>query len=149
MSWDVWDPFEDMKKFHKEMEDSMRNMYKTPIRAKNMQIRQPLADIIETKDSVIAKIELPGVDKKDIELNITENMLSVKAEKKHESEEKNKNFYRCERSYASFQRAFSLPARVIAEKADAEMKNGILTVKIPKKAPRIEEKPKAKRIAVK
>ena len=141
MKWDVWDPFEDMKHLQKEMEHTFRDFFKKPVSiGKKELVREPLADITETKNEVIAKIELPGVEKKDINLKITENMLAVKAEKKTEKEEKQKKFYRCERSYQSFQRAFSLPARVNPAKAMSELKNGILKVIIPKAKPAIEKK---------
>src|SRR3989344_205450 len=96
--------------------------------------RQPLSDLKETNKEVIAIIEIPGVDKKDIELNITENNLDVKVEKKSEIkvEDKNKGFFRSERSYNGFYRSINLPCKIVPEKAKASYKNGILEVIIPK-----------------
>ena len=96
--------------------------------------RQPLSDLRETNKEVIASIEIPGVDKKDIELNITENNLDVKVEKKSEIkvEDKNKGFFRSERSYNGFYRSINLPCKIVPEKAKASYKNGILEVIIPK-----------------
>lgn len=150
MVWEIWDPFEDMKRMQKQMEQTFRDFYRKPVKSeKSALIREPLADVIETKKDVIAKLELPGIEKKDIELNVTENMLSVKAEKKSEVKEKEKGFFRHERSYQSFQRAFSLPAKVKPGKAVAKLENGILEITIPKKKlAQIKEK-KTRRIPIK
>ena len=150
MPWDVWDPFEEMKKFRKEIEKTFEEFYKKPVfkAIKRPLMREPLTDVIETETSVVAKVELPGVDKKDIDLKITENMLGIKAEKKHEAEVKRKGFFRQERSYAGFQRAFTLPAKVIPEKAKAEFKDGVLTITIPKKKKKLEKK-EARKIPIK
>jgi len=150
MAWDVWDPFEDMKRLNKEMERTFRDFFRKPVRfEKGKLVREPLADVSETKNEVIAKIELPGVEKKDVDLKITKNMLAVKAEKKEEKEEKQKGFYRHERSYQGFQKAFSLPARVIPEKAVAKLDKGVLEVRIPKSKQLKQEKLKVKKIEVK
>jgi HSP20 family protein len=150
MAWEIWDPFEEMKKFRKEIEKTFEDFYRKPVfkGEKRPLMKEPLADIIETGAEVIAKLELPGVEKRDIDLKITDNMLGVKAEKKHEAEIKKKGYFRQERSYAGFQRAFTLPARVIPEKAQAEFKNGILTIKIPKQRKEIEKR-EAKKIPIK
>jgi len=150
MVWDIWDPFEEMKKFRKEIEKTFEDFYKKPIYKgeKRPVMREPLADVVETEKEVVAKIELPGVDKKDIDLKITENMLGVKAEKKHEAEVKKKGYFRQERSYTGFQRAFSLPKKVVADKAQAEFKDGVLTVTMPKQKKEIE-KEKVKKIPIK
>lgn len=95
-------------------------------------MRSPLTDLEETDREVIAKFELPGVDKKDIQLNITENKIEVKVEKKKESEEKKKCYYRVERRYAGFYRAIPLPEGVHPEKAKAKYEDGILKVTMPK-----------------
>lgn len=149
MAWELWDPFEDMKNLHKEMDKAFRDFYNRPLKVEDKKlVRAPIADISETKDEVTAKIELPGIEKKEIELKITENMLSVKAEKKQEIKQEKEGYFKHERSYQSFQRAFSLPNKVIAEKAEAKLENGLLEVKIPKEKPAIEKKTAAKRITI-
>ena len=95
-------------------------------------MRSPLTDLEETDKEVIAKFELPGVEKKDIQLNITENKIEVKVEKKQETKTEKKGFYKEERSYKGFYRAMALPPEVIAEKAKAKYKDGVLEVIIPK-----------------
>jgi len=83
--------------------------------------------------------ELPGIDLKDINVSITSNVLTIKGVKKVEKEEKKEKYYRKESRSGSFQRTLSLPTAVDAEKIAAELKNGILTITLPK---REEEKPK-------
>lgn len=94
--------------------------------------RNPLADLEETDKEVIAKFELPGVDKKDIELNITEDKIEVKVERKQEARIEKKGFYREERSYRGFYRSMALPSKVIPEKSKAKYKDGVLEVSMPK-----------------
>lgn len=145
MKWEILDPFENMKRMHKEMDSLFRDFYGKPI---HRDVREPLLDIRETKDEVIADIELPGIEKKDIDLEVKENMLSVRAKKKHETETEKEGFYRCERSYSSFQRAFELPAEIVPEKTDAEFKDGLLNIKMKKAKPEVEEH-KTKKIEIK
>jgi len=95
-------------------------------------LRSPLTDLEETDKEVIAKFEMPGVDKKDIQLNITEDKIEVKVEKKQEAKVEKKGFYREERSYRGFYRAMALPSNVIPEKAKAKYKDGVLEVTLPK-----------------
>jgi len=151
MTWDIWDPLEDMRKMQKDMEKTFHDFFRKPSRlAKQKLTREPLVDISETKKDVTAKIELPGVDKKDIDLKVTENMLAVKAKKKQETKQEKEGFFRHERSYQSFQRAFSLPTKVKASKAKAEFKDGLLKVTIPKVKPdKKKKKKKAKKVNIK
>jgi HSP20 family protein len=92
----------------------------------------PSMDISETKDSLVAKIEAPGLDEKDIQVALQENLLTIKGEKKHEKEEKDEHFHRVERSYGAFTRSVRLPVAVDASKVTATFKNGLLTVTLPK-----------------
>ncbi len=92
--------------------------------------KQPLSDIYETDKEVIAEVEIPGVDKKDIQVNVDQNGIDIKAETKHE--DKKKGMYRFERNYSGFYRHFSLPSNVNADKANAEYKDGVLKIIIPK-----------------
>lgn len=79
-------------------------------------------------------VEIPGVDEKDVKIEITGTTMTISGEKKHEKEEKKKNYYRMERSYGSFQRVLSLPGDADQDEAKATFKNGILTVKMQRKA---------------
>ena len=92
----------------------------------------PAADVYQDKDNVIVTAEVPGLAEKDVDLSITGNTLTLKGEKKHESEVKEESYHRVERSYGSFQRVIELPVEVNAEKAKAKLTNGVLTVTLPK-----------------
>ena len=113
--------------------------------AKYSGFRVPVDDIKETENSVIASVEVPGVEKKDIELNVTENSIEVKVEKKAEKEVKEKGSYSYKSRSHSFYRALPLPAEVKSSEAKAEYKNGVLTVEIPK-VKKLEAKKKKIRI---
>jgi HSP20 family protein len=93
---------------------------------------RPALDVAETKDSVIVKAEVPGMDAKDIQLSLQGEMLTVRGEKKQEKEEKDEHYYHAERSYGAFARAVRLPVAVDGSKVTASFKNGLLTVTLPK-----------------
>ena len=92
----------------------------------------PSMDISETKDSLVAKVEAPGMDQRDIQISLQENLLTIKGEKKQEKEEKDERYHRVERSYGSFTRSVRLPIGVDPSKVTASFKNGLLTVTMPK-----------------
>ena len=79
-------------------------------------------------------VEVPGVDEKDVKIELANNTLTIGGEKKQEKEEKEKNFYRVERSYGSFQRVLSLPEDADQEKIQATFKKGVLRITVPRKA---------------
>lgn len=92
----------------------------------------PSLDVAESDKAFEISVELPGVAEKDLDVTVSEGVLSIKGEKRSESEEKDKNYHRVERSYGSFERRLTLPAEADAEKIDAGFANGVLTVTIPK-----------------
>ena len=92
----------------------------------------PALDVSETKDAVMVKAEVPGMDPKEIQLSLQDQLLTLKGEKKQEKEEKDEHCYRVERSYGAFVRAVRLPATVDGSKVTAGFKNGLLTVTLPK-----------------
>jgi len=105
---------------------------------------RPALDVSETPKEVVVKAELPGMDPKEIEITLHDNVLTMRGERKQEKEQKEENYHRVERSYGSFVRSFRLPADVESEKVDAAYKDGILTVKLKKSA-----KGAAKKIEIK
>lgn len=104
----------------------------------------PAVDIYEDEKELVFKAELPDVDEKDIEVNITDNLLTIKGEKKREREEKKGTYHLIESSYGSFTRSFSLPNNVDRDKASARYEKGILKITLPKK-----EGAKPKKIEIK
>jgi HSP20 family protein len=104
----------------------------------------PLVDVCEDKDSILVRADLPGLKKEEIDLSILGRTLTIKGEKKSETEVEEENYQRVERSYGLFQRTVELPAEVDEAKVEAAYKDGVLEVKLPK-----QEKVKGKKIAIK
>jgi len=107
---------------------------------------QPAVDIYETADSIVIKAELPDMDQKDIDVRIENGLLTIKGERKHESEVKKENYHRIERYFGNFQRSFRLPGTVDQDKVTAVCERGVLTITLPK---REEVKPKQIQVEVK
>ncbi len=92
----------------------------------------PAFDIAENDKEYVVSAELPGIDIKDVEISLSDGILSVKGEKKHEKEDKSEGYHRVERRYGSFHRSFRIPGKVESDKVDASYKDGILKVLLPK-----------------
>src|ERR1700757_4868600 len=141
-----WDPFREFstlqdrmnRLFHDSLGDGREEALTTTAFA-------PAVDVYEDEHNVTLKIEVPGIDEKDIEVRIENNVLTVHGERKFEKEEKEENYRRVERQYGSFTRTFTLPTTVDAEKVSADYDKGILKVSLPKKA---EAKPKQIKVNV-
>jgi len=103
------------------------------------------SDVVETEGTVEVSIELPGMEMKDIEVSVTDDMLTVKGEKKVERQEEKKGYYLSERSYGAIYRTIPLPPGVDGEKAEASFRNGVLTISLPQTP---EAQAKVKRIEV-
>ncbi|MCK5362071.1 MAG: Hsp20/alpha crystallin family protein [Gammaproteobacteria bacterium] len=103
----------------------------------------PAVDIKEEDERFVLKADIPGVDPKDIDVTMEDGVLTIKGERKHESEEESEGYKRVERSYGSFYRRFSLPDTADAERVTAKGKDGVLEVFIPK-----QEKVQPRKIAV-
>lgn len=95
----------------------------------------PTVDVSETDKEIKISAELPGLDEKDIEVSLSNDVLTISGEKKSEHEDKGENYHRIERSYGSFQRSIALPGEVDADQVDAKFKNGVLQITLPKTAP--------------
>ncbi|MBN2419682.1 MAG: Hsp20/alpha crystallin family protein [Deltaproteobacteria bacterium] len=92
----------------------------------------PAFDIAEKDNEYVVSAELPGIDIKDVEISVSDGILSVKGEKKQEKEDKSEGYHRIERHYGSFHRSFRIPGKIDTEKVDASYKDGVLKVLIPK-----------------
>ena len=99
----------------------------------------PAVDLYEKDDHFVIKAELPGVDKKNIAIDLKDRVLTLSGERSYENEVKEENYFRKERSYGKFQRAFTLPADVDSDRIKAEFKDGLLQIEVPKPE---EQKPK-------
>jgi HSP20 family protein len=105
----------------------------------------PAVDILETENELVLKADVPGVELKDIDIQLENGNLTVKGERRFEKEEKNKGFHRMERNYGSFVRIFSVPETVDPEQVKAGYEAGVLTITLPKKE---IAKPKAIKVQV-
>lgn len=92
----------------------------------------PAVDMFENHDKIVIKAELPGMDKKDISVDVKDHVLTLSGERKYENEVKEENYYRRERASGKFKRSFHLPADVDPDKIKAEFKDGVLIVEMPK-----------------
>jgi HSP20 family protein len=105
----------------------------------------PAVDIRETKDAIEVTAELPGIDAKDVDVSVQENVLTIRGERSREEVKEDETVHRIEREYGVFERSFTLPRSVEPEKIKAGYKDGVLSVSVPK---REEAKPKAVKVEV-
>ena len=92
----------------------------------------PAADIFETKDDYVFKLEVPGLSKDDVNIELNDNTLTIKGEKKEEKEIKKENYHRIESSSGKFSRSFTLPRNIDTKKVNAKMEEGILELRVAK-----------------
>jgi HSP20 family protein len=135
-----WDPFREFSTLQDRMNRLFRDSYgDSREEALTTSTFAPTVDVYEDEHNITLKIEVPGIDEKDIDVRIENNTLTVHGERKFEKEEKEENFRRVERQYGSFTRSFTSPNTVDAEHVQAHYDKGILKVQLAKKA---EAKPK-------
>jgi len=136
MVWDIkrWEPFGELERMRREMDRLWDSFFETRSRRRGTEIAEwvPSLDVSETKNEIVVKAEIPGIDPKDIDISLLNDVLTIKGEKKQEKEEKEENYHLIERSYGSFSRSIRLPKEVQGDKINASYKNGILKVMLPK-----------------
>ena len=135
-----WDPFRELN----TLQDRMNRLFQeaTPGREDDLMNTGsfvPPVDIYEDEHAITLSLEVPGVEEKDIDIRLENNTLTIRGERKFDNEEKEQNFHRIERRYGSFSRSFTLPNTVDTEQCNADFENGVLKVKLAKRA---EAKPK-------
>ena len=137
-----WDPFKEVA----TLQDRINRLFNDAFPRKNDSGDEadaaewrPAVDIFETDKAVVLEVELPGVTKEDVSVEVKENILTIKGERKVEMEDRNDTFYRRERAYGLFRRAFNLHYVVNPEKIKARFIDGVLRIEVPKPE---EEKPK-------
>ncbi len=142
-----WDPFREFVTLQDRMNRLFRDSYGPEGREETLTTTTfaPPVDVYEDEHNVILKIEVPGIDEKDIDVRVENNTLTVHGERKFEKEEKEENFRRVERQYGSFTRTFTLPNTVDADKVQADYDKGVLKIQLAKKA---EAKPKQIKVNV-
>jgi len=139
-----FNPVKEFDSFHDTIQKYFEDFSLT--RSSFSETFSPKIDISEEKNKIIVEAEIPGVNKEDLKITLQDNILTLEGEKKKVDQEKEKNFYRIERTYGSFKRSFTLPLDVDSEKVDAKFEDGLLKISLQK----IEEKKKiAKNIKLK
>lgn len=143
-----WRPQVGMAPVHDEFERMFDSFLGLDRRRSDLQTFDwvPRVNVEEFEDRFEITAEIPGMKKDEIGIELQENVLTIKGEKKYEKEEKDRNFTICERSYGTFQRAFTLPENANADGIDAAYNDGVLTVAVPKVEP---VKPKEIKVKVK
>ena len=135
-----WEP---RRKLLRSLFDDFFDVVETPGRSRRNWFEgamwEPAIDLIDQKDKLIAKVELPGVDKKDVKISLTGNYISIQGEIKKDEETRKENYYYRERAYCNFARTISLPTEIDNDKISARFKNCILEVSMPKK-PEVQPK---------
>src|SRR5579863_3181630 len=125
-----WDPFREVVALQNRMNSlfgNMNNETESPLTTASF---VPAVDVYEDDKKVVLKLEVPGIEEKDLDVRVENNTLTVKGERKFEKEEKEENFHRIERRYGSFYRAFTLPSTVDAEHINAAYNNGVLRIEL-------------------
>ena len=142
-----WDPFREFTTLQDRMNRLFQDSYGNQGREEALATSSfaPAVDVYEDEHKITLKIEVPGIDEKDIDIRVENNLLTVHGERKFEKEEKEENYRRVERQYGSFTRSFNLPNTVDAENISADYDRGVLKVQLAKKA---EAKPKQIKVNV-
>jgi len=140
-----WDPFREFSTLQDRMNRLFRDSYGDHEEALTTSSFAPPVDVYEDEHNVTLNIEVPGIDEKDIDVRVENNVLTVHGERKFEKEQKEENFRRVERQYGSFTRSFTLPNTVDTENIQASYSKGILKIQLAKKA---EAKPKQIKVNV-
>jgi HSP20 family protein len=139
-------PFKDFERMRREMDRLWDSFFEGGLRKRTEGAGEwlPSLDVAETKNEIVVKAEVAGMDPKDIDISLSDGVLTIKGEKKQEKEEKEADYHLTERSYGSFTRLVQLPKEVQSDKISASYKNGILKITLPK-----SEEAKKKEIKIK
>jgi HSP20 family protein len=141
-----WTPMWNLASFQDEMNRMFQEFFRGGTGEEagwGLRTWTPAVDIYDTDDALVLKAELPGVSKDDVSIEIHNNTLILRGERKHEAEVKEGDYYRAERAYGTFQRSFVLPTLVDQDKVQATYTDGVLELRLPK-----SEAAKPKRIAI-
>ena len=117
---------------HREMSRLFDEFWGKPLQGREEKAWSPAVDVSENESGLLVKAELPGMAQDDVEVDVDDNVLTLKGEKKQEHKEEKENYLRVERSYGSFQRSFVLPSWVKQDDITASFKDGVLEVTLPK-----------------
>lgn len=139
-----WNPLRDMSILQNQMNRLFEDALHTwPTESDGTGAWSPAADIYETDNDLVLQTDLPGIDPKQIDVRVENNVLTIRGERRFEPKVERENFHRVERSYGAFSRSFTLATAVDSEKIQAHYKNGVLSITLPK-----VEQAKPKRIQI-
>ena len=141
-----WDPFRDLMNLQDEVNRLFRRSFFRGVEpaAETVATWAPAIDMFETDDKLTVEVELPGLEAKDVEISLEDDILRIKGERKFSSEVKEENYHRIERAYGMFERTVPLPRKVDEEKVSATVSDGVLKIEMPK-----VEEAKPKKIPIK
>ena len=146
-----WDPFRELERMREEFDRWFERLFAEVLpgrrrgpRAEAVAALAPCVDVYETEKEVVVKAELPGLTKEDVEVQATEDSVTIRGEFKRDEEVSEEGYYRRERRFGKFERVIPLPAEVKPDEAKAKFQNGVLEIRLPK----VEEAPKAKKIEI-
>jgi HSP20 family protein len=141
-----WDPFREFNTLQNQMQRLFQDNFGAGREeALTTSVFAPAVDVYEDEHNITLKIEVPGIDEKDIDIRVENNTLTVQGQRKFEKDEKEENYLRVERHYGSFTRTFTLPSTVDPENIQADYDRGVLKIRLAKKA---EAKPKQIKVNV-
>ena len=140
-----WEPFRGISSLQEQFNRLFENRFAPGTEEQTLTAWAPAVDVYETENELVIKADLPQMSEKELDVRVENNMLTIRGERKFEQKVKEENYLRMERAYGSFSRSFSLPNTVNTEAIQAEYKEGVLTVTLPKRA---ESKPKQVKVNV-
>jgi len=140
-----WDPFRNVSTLQEQVNRLFDSAFSGRSNESALTTWAPAVDIYETENELVLKADIPDINEEDLDIRVENNMLTIRGERKFEHEVKEDNYLRVERAYGSFSRSFSLPNTVNSEAIEAEYKNGVLKIEMPKRA---ESKPKQVKVNV-
>lgn len=140
-----WEPFRGANTLQEQVNRVFNDVFERSSQESNLSTWAPAVDIAETEHELVVKADLPGVDAKDLDIRVENNVLTIRGERKFEKKVNEDNYLRVERAYGSFTRSFSLSNTVNSEAIKADYQNGVLSLSIPK---REEAKPKQIKVNV-
>lgn len=130
-----WNPWHDMRRFRNSVPwvfDNLHDTERSAVGGRDAKGWHPAVDVYETADAYVLNAELPGMKKEDIDIDVKDRILTLRGERRWNTEAKDERFHRKERVFGRFQRSFALPEGVVADSITAELKNGVLKICIPR-----------------
>lgn len=129
-----WEPFEGLTSLRREMDRLFENFFERgPLASMGKDTQEPAVEVVDTHENITVKVQVPGVKRENLQIDITDDALTLKGEMpEEEAQTTEKRYYRREFRYGAFTRTIPLPANVHADQASAQLKDGVLTITLPK-----------------